>query len=52
MAMEIGIKRALNLINDQKWNLISKKLKEYCENDVRAMIMVYDFVLKLIEEQK
>ena len=50
MAMNAGIERAIGLTGDNEWNIIKKQLKEYCENDVRAMIMVYDFVLKLLNK--
>ena len=52
MAMEAAINRNLGITGDVEWNYLVDKLKEYCENDVRAMIMVYDFVKKLIEEKK
>lgn len=32
--------RFFNLINDKKWFMLEKKLKEYCENDVWAMIIL------------
>ena len=47
IAMEIAIKRSINIIGDLEWKSYEEKLKKYCENDVRAMIMVYDFVLSL-----
>ena len=43
MAMEMAIGRNIGVIGDNKWQDIDSHLKEYCENDVRAMIMVYDF---------
>ncbi|MCC3160982.1 MAG: DUF2779 domain-containing protein [Mollicutes bacterium PWAP] len=49
MAMDLGIKRNLGLINDHDWIKYTKQLADYCENDVRAMIMVWDFVLMLTE---
>ena len=52
MAMEAAINRTLGITGDVEWNHLVEKLKEYCENDVRAMIMVYDFVKKLIKEKK
>ena len=48
-AMEIANNRALGIIGDKQWSKITKSLKEYCENDVRAMIMVYYLVKKLLE---
>ena len=44
MAMNLAIERALEIIGDKKWEEKESLLKKYCENDVRAMIMVYDFV--------
>lgn len=32
--------RFFNLINDEKWIKLEKELKEYCENDVWAMIVL------------
>ena len=49
MAMETAIKRSIGLIGDLEWKSYEKKLKKYCENDVKAMIMVYDFALSLIK---
>ena len=43
MAMDIAIQRSLGIIGDEEWKKKEAYLKEYCENDVRAMIMVYDF---------
>lgn len=48
MAMEAAIQRAIGLIGDKEWKVKIEQLKQYCENDVRAMIMVYDFVLYLM----
>ncbi|MEE3928167.1 DUF2779 domain-containing protein [Mycoplasmopsis ciconiae] len=45
MAMEEAIRRYENLTSDSQWEDISYYLAEYCENDVRAMIMVYDFIM-------
>ena len=30
--------RFFGVIDDKKWKAIEKNLKQYCENDVRAMI--------------
>ncbi|AHH45415.1 DUF2779 domain-containing protein [Mesomycoplasma bovoculi] len=49
MAMQKGIQRYLNLIADKEWVSVKKNLQDYCQNDVVAMIMVYDFILFLIE---
>ena len=50
MAMNKAIQRYLDAIGDKEWNDVSKQLKAYCENDVKAMIMVYHFVLFLLAE--
>ena len=50
MAMEVAIHRAIGIIGDKEWEEKISALEEYCENDVRAMIMVYDFVLYLMEK--
>ncbi|NQZ66300.1 MAG: DUF2779 domain-containing protein [Mycoplasmatales bacterium] len=52
MAMEVAIQRSLGLIGDREWKLKIDQLKKYCENDVRAMIMVYDFVIYLLEQNE
>ena len=49
-AMRTAIERFIGVIGDEKWKSILDDLKEYCENDVRAMIMVYDYVEKLWKE--
>ena len=51
MAMNKAIQRYLNGIGDIEWKEDVKRLKDYCENDVMAMIMVYHFVLKLLQEE-
>lgn len=48
MAMDEAIKRYVGITDDNVWNYISKKLKEYCENDVLAMIMVYEFIMQIV----
>lgn len=50
MAMDVAIKRALNIIGDQEWIKTRQDLQIYCENDVRAMIMVYYFIKYLLKE--
>lgn len=52
MAMNKAIQRYLFTIGDHEWNTEVENLKTYCENDVRAMIMVYYFVKKLLEEKE
>lgn len=47
-AMESANNRALGIIGDSKWNIIQELLKEYCENDVRAMILVFYLVKNYI----
>lgn len=49
-AMEMAIKRELGLIGENTWLEKIKELKKYCENDVRAMIMVYDFIDLLLSK--
>ncbi|MGL4617233.1 MAG: DUF2779 domain-containing protein [Mycoplasmoidaceae bacterium] len=41
--------RFFDKINDYEWKELSKQLKEYCENDVRAMIAVELFIKKIIQ---
>ncbi|MGZ9796949.1 UU173 family protein [Mycoplasma sp. 4013] len=51
MAMEAAILRYLGATNDAVWqNNIVPNLKKYCENDVRAMMMVYDFIMFLFSK--
>ncbi|MBU4692527.1 DUF2779 domain-containing protein [Mycoplasma zalophi] len=50
MAMDNAILRYTEVIGDKEWELKSKKLKEYCHNDVLAMIMVFDFINKLLKD--
>ncbi|TQC54248.1 DUF2779 domain-containing protein, partial [Mycoplasmopsis cynos] len=46
MAMQEAISRYLGATNKAVWeNTICPELKKYCENDVRAMIMVYDLIM-------
>lgn len=49
-AMKAAIDRALEITGDLEWKTIVEGLKKYCENDVRAMIMVYDYVDYLLEK--
>lgn len=49
MAMQVGIERATGVMGDREWSNIIDKLKEYCENDVKAMIMVYYYILYLLK---
>ncbi|TNK92339.1 hypothetical protein C4M83_03000 [Mycoplasmopsis pullorum] len=46
--MDEAIKRYVGITDDNVWNYISEKLKEYCENDVLAMIMVYEFIMQIV----
>lgn len=44
-AMEEGMKRYFNEIGDNEWkNQSVVNLAKYCENDVMAMLMVYEFI--------
>lgn len=49
MAMDVAIRRALNIIDENEWQKVFPELKIYCENDVRAMIMVYYFIKYIIK---
>ncbi|MCP4336808.1 MAG: DUF2779 domain-containing protein [Mycoplasma sp.] len=49
MAMESAINRVINIIKDKEWENKQIKLKKYCENDVRAMIMVYSLIKYLLK---
>ncbi|QKT05287.1 UU173 family protein [Mycoplasma sp. OR1901] len=52
MAMEVAILRHVNGISDNVWEQnVVPELKRYCENDVRAMIMVYEFVMFLFRKR-
>ncbi|VEU58293.1 UU173 family protein [Mycoplasmopsis gallinacea] len=49
MAMEEAILRHAQITGDNVWKMEKEpELKRYCENDVRAMIMVYEFLMMLI----
>ncbi|WP_158419986.1 UU173 family protein [Mycoplasmopsis californica] len=48
MALEIAINRFAGYIGEHEWAHKSLKLKEYCHNDVVAMIVVYEFLLGFI----
>ncbi len=52
MAMEAAIERAINVIGDEEWVEKQVVLKEYCENDVRAMIMVYTLIKEILNNTK
>lgn len=47
MAMNEAIKRHAGITGEFAWQEISKSLKEYCENDVIAMIMVYELIMEI-----
>ncbi|MBZ4204201.1 DUF2779 domain-containing protein [Mycoplasma tauri] len=48
-AMALAIKRYCGLIGDNMWNKNLDNLKQYCHNDVLAMIMSFNFVEFLSE---
>ncbi|BAW18198.1 DUF2779 domain-containing protein [Mycoplasmopsis bovigenitalium] len=48
MALEIAISRSSGMIGETQWNAKLESLKEYCHNDVVAMIVVYEFILNYI----
>ncbi|WP_416738761.1 UU173 family protein [Mycoplasma sp. 005V] len=48
MAMEKAMQRNAGAIGDSLWNQLTvPALKLYCENDVKAMIMVYELIMYL-----
>jgi hypothetical protein len=49
MAMDIAVQRLLGLIGEKEWLEKTIFLKDYCENDVRAMLMVYEFIKFIIK---
>ncbi|MDK2819773.1 MAG: DUF2779 domain-containing protein [Mycoplasmataceae bacterium] len=51
MAMSKAIDRRLGGIGDNEWLEAVEDLKKYCENDVKAMLMVYHFAKKLLKER-
>ncbi|CAM9113721.1 DUF2779 domain-containing protein [Mycoplasma marinum] len=51
MAMEAAIQRAIGVVGDNEWEEKQGVLKEYCENDVRAMIMVYQLIKELFKQK-
>lgn len=52
MAMNKAIQRYLNSIGDKEWDSVKENLKQYCENDVRAMIMVFYYIKYLLNNQE
>lgn len=48
MAMMKAISRSINVMGDNEWNQTTNELKIYCENDVKAMIMIKEFLEYLI----
>ncbi|MDR0674956.1 MAG: DUF2779 domain-containing protein [Mycoplasmataceae bacterium] len=44
-------RRFFGLINDQEWIKLVEDLKAYCENDVRAMIAVEQYIKHLIDDK-
>ena len=52
MAMDIAIERSLGIIGDKKWMTHVQNLKIYCENDVNAMRMVFEFAKYLLNNVK
>ena len=51
MAMNKAIQRYLGTIGDREWAALATDLRAYCENDVRAMIMVYHFVAWIVANE-
>ncbi|QJG67255.1 UU173 family protein [Mycoplasma phocoenae] len=52
MAMETTISRYCGTIGDKEWTIKEQLLKEYCHNDVIAMIMACEFLLLIVKEKK
>ncbi|MCR8966649.1 DUF2779 domain-containing protein [Mycoplasma zalophidermidis] len=50
MALELAVNRNANCTKDNEWAAKVEKLKEYCHNDVVAMIVVYEFILGFIAD--
>ncbi|MGX9358558.1 DUF2779 domain-containing protein [Mycoplasma sp. 128] len=50
MAMTYAICRYADTIQDNKWEEVVNNLKIYCENDVMAMIMAYQFIELVLEK--
>ncbi|WP_373457156.1 UU173 family protein [Mycoplasma sp. 1578d] len=48
MAMNEAILRYHGYTGQSQWTCIKGELEKYCENDVRAMIMVYEFIMQAI----
>lgn len=48
MAMTEAIARYAGITGDNVWSIKVEELKEYCQNDVEAMIMVYEFIMYLV----
>lgn len=48
--MEIVIKRYVNLIDGNVWEENFLNLKKYCYNDVLVMIMVFNFIEKIVSD--
>lgn len=45
------LRRFYGLMNDNEWNELKNKLKAYCNNDVRAMVAVYFYVLQILKNK-
>lgn len=52
MAMNKAVQRYLDVIGDIEWKKVTKELAEYCENDVKAMIMTYHFIIFLLNKKE
>ncbi len=49
-AMEVAINRYLGLIKDNEWAIKVEQLKEYCQNDVVAMLVTFSFFKEIIQD--
>ncbi|AXE60723.1 DUF2779 domain-containing protein [[Mycoplasma] phocae] len=52
MALQISTARALDVIKDNEWEQEIIALKQYCHNDVLAMIMAFDLVKHIIKSPR
>lgn len=51
VAQELTLARFLNCLDEQQWAQTALELKQYCENDVRAMIAIELFIKDFITNQ-
>ncbi|WP_027120608.1 UU173 family protein [Mycoplasmopsis lipofaciens] len=51
MALQVAMNRFLGYTGDNEWKEKEKHLKKYCANDVKAMLMTYDFIMKFVADK-